>query len=1077
MGLNILGPIELESAGVPVRIGGPREHIVLSILALRANRVVPTDTLVDAVWGEHPPSTARGQIQGCISALRKLFADTDTSGVIRTHPAGYQLSIDAEDLDASRFARLYADARRQAGAGEQCVAARTLRTALDLWRGSALQGTTSEQVRRATEVLDGARLDAVEERLRLELALGHHDEIIGELRALVADHPLRERFVAYLALALYRAGRQAESLEVLRQARSTLADEVGIDPGQELQDLERDVLNRSPRLDPADTHPTDTLVPPPTHAVDPPRGPTSGTGVPELVQDLGRTSPPAAPPPASADVAELVDRMATNPRQLPRGAADFIGRSAQIKEITALLTEASGPADNHYAVPIIGIYGPGGVGKSTLALRVAHEVAQTYPDGHLYVDLQAAVEDRTTVLLARFLRALGVSGTAIPEDRDERAELCRSRLADKRMLIVFDGVVSESQIIPLLPGNPNCAVLVTSRTRLDFLDGAYWFGLDVFDPETSKRMLETIVGPERLAAEMDAADQLVSYAGGLPLALRIAGARLASRPHWRIAELTRRMKNEVRRLDEFSYRGLELRSSIGSSYRSLPDIAKRLFRLFALSQAPDFPGWTAAALLNVSLAEAEQTLELLVDVQLLDLVESPTGRARYRFHDLIRVFAQERLIATESEQDRLEALGRLFGAWLGLAERAHRSEYGGDYTTLHGAAARYRVADDEDDDVDTNPLDWLETERGTLVAAVRQAASVGLHEVCWDLALTLVSLFEVKGFYDDWRDTAEVALAAAERADDRLGCAASLYSLGTLNHAQKQLDDAERCFSAALELFRAEDIVHGVALVLRNAALIDRVRGNIPAMLAKFEESLRGMRAVGDLIGEANILRGFARLRIDEGDPESANRLLSEALELCRRAGYRRGTAQVESRIAEMYLATGETVAARQTLNRVLATVQEIGDRVGEAHALYWLGLVRLREGRVDTAESALANSREIASQTGEQMIAAQAEFALGGLRVARGDRAAAVEHLGRARDLFRRLGSALWLAKTLILLSDLGDEPALMAPLGRDLDEALDLLAGIDLKEAQRLRDQLAIIRANAADPTVTVGSSEPTN
>lgn len=1021
MGLNILGPLELHGCGGVLHVGGPREQIVLATLALRANRVVSSEQLVDAVWEDSPPSTARGQIQGCVSHLRKPFAAAGLPDAIRRQASGYVLNISEDDLDSSRFARMVAAAQSQAAMRQPAEAAQTLHDALALWRGAALQGIQSETVRRGAAVLDDNRLGVIEERLRLDLELGRHDEIIGELRGLVADHPLRERLHGLLALSMYRSGRQADSLEALRVARSTLADEVGIDPGQELQDLERAILNHEPRLDLAA-----------------PGGEVDASGT------------------------EPTEPLPTSPQQLPRGAADFIGREWQIERITKILRNAPAAAASHYAVPIVGICGPGGVGKSTLALRVAHESAAEFPDGQLYVDLQGpAVEDRTTLLLARFLRALGVSGSAIPEDRDERAEMYRSLLASKRILLVFDGVVSEGQVLPLLPGTPTCAVVVTTRTRLDFLAGAHWFGLDVFDTATSLEMLAGIIGRDRLEAERESAETLIAYAGGLPLALRIAAARLASRPHWRIVELTRRMNNEVRRLDEFSYRGLELRSSIGSSYRSLSDVAKRLFRLFALTQAPDFPGWTAAALLDTTLAEAERAVELLVDVQLLDTIETPSGEARYRFHDLIRVFAQERLIATETDEERRAALSRLFGAWLALAERAHRREYGGDYTTLHGNAPRFVVADADDELAETAPLDWLEKERVTLVAAVRQAANADMDEVCWDLALTLVSLFEVRGYYDDWRDTAEIALAAAERAGNQLGQAGSLYSLGTLSHTQKQLDESASYFAAAQAIFEAEREVHGQALVLRNAALVDRMRGDIGGMLAKCDQSLGKMRAVGDLVGEANVLRSMAKYYIEDNDAERANRLLSEALELCRRAGYLRGTAQVESRIAEMYLATGETVLARQTLNRVLSTVRELGDTVGEAHALYWLGLVRLREGRGDTAESTLANAVTIAVGAGEQHVEGQAEYALGDLAISRGENEAARRHLARAHEVFGRLGSALWLAKTLILMSGVDDEADMLTPLTRDLDEAMSLLEPIDSREAEQLRQHLQGMRA----------------
>ncbi len=1016
MGLRILGPLELVAGRRTVKIGGPREHVVLATLAQKANRVTSMEHLVDAVWGDCPPSTARGQIQGCISGLRKLFGEAGLPEAIKTRSSGYQLTLSDEDLDSEKFAKLVAVAHRQAADQQVAQAAATLREALELWRGPALEGVQSELVQRGAALLEDARLAAVEERIRLDLELGRHDDIGSELRVLVAEYPLRERLYGFLMLALYRSGRPAEALEVFRRARTTLIAEVGLEPCQELRDLERAVLKGDRSLD---------------------------------------------LPAASRPEPGLVDRPPPSPRQLPSSIADFIGREDHIAEISRILAGTAASPTARYAVPIVGIAGRGGVGKSTLALRVAHELAEAYPDGHLYVDLSGtASEDRTTMILARFLRALGVSGSVIPEDPEERAEMYRSRLANKRLLLVLDDVTSEQQVTPLLPGSPSCAVLVTSRTRQGGLAGAHWISIDTFDRETSMELLASIVGPDRLRAEQGCAEQLVDYCGGLPLALRIAGARLASRPHWRIAELARRLKNEVRRLDELAHHGLELRSSIGLSYRSLPEQAKRLFRLFALMRASDFPAWTATALLDTDPIEAEETLERLVDVQLLDTVLGPSERVRYRFHDLIRVYAQERLLTTETEAERHQALARVFGAWLALAERAHRNEYGGDYTILHGDALRLDVAGWAEEDLASNPMDWLESERGALVATIRHAAEVGMDELCWDLALTSVSLFEVRGYFDDWRETAEVGYRVCASAGNRRGCAAMLYSLGTLNMFHKRLAEAERYFASALEIFESAGDLHGQALVLRNAAFVDRMRGNVGTMLTKYEAALAKMRTVGDLIGEANILRSLAKFRIDEGDFEDAARMLAEALALCQSVNYLRGEAQVESRFAELYLCTGQPALARQTLHRVLGTVRQIGDRIGEAHALYGLGIVRRREGRLDTAEATLVHALALAEQVGDRLIEGQAHYALGELGLARVDNVTATEHLATARTLFNDLGSSLWLAKTLILLSELSDgSHAVLA--SEDLDQVVADLRALDSKEAGRLVLQLESVRS----------------
>ncbi|MFL6161144.1 MAG: BTAD domain-containing putative transcriptional regulator [Jatrophihabitantaceae bacterium] len=1034
MKLRILGPLDVVADGQAVRIGGPRERIVLAMLALRANRVTSVEQLVDAVWGELPPSTARAQIQSCISGLRKVLDDAGLPDAIQTRAGGYLLTVAEDRLDSEKFGKLVAQAHRQVAEQRLPEAAATLREALGLWRGPALSGVQSDLVQRGCAVLEDARIAAVEELMRLDLQLGRHAEISGELRVLVAEHPLRERLYEFLVLALYRSGRQAEALEVCRRARVTMISELGLEPRQELQTLERAVLNRDPSL-----------------------------GLPS---ESGQPANPAEKPLSS-------------PRQLPSSIADFIGRQSQIVEVSQLLAEARSSGTPSYAVPIIGIVGFGGVGKSTLALRVAHESAEEYSDGHLYVDLTGeGGEDRIASVLARFLRALGVNATAIPDSLEERAGMYRSRVANKRLLLVIDNVSAEHEIEPLLPGSPTCAVIVTSRTRLDRLAGARWISLSAFDSETAIQLLAKIVGWERLQAEPAAVQQLVEYCGGLPLALRIAGARLASRPHWRIGELTRRLKSEVQRLDELSHRGLEIRSSIGLSYRTLPEQAKRLFRLIALPQARDFPSWSAAALLNCSLKEAEETLERLVDVQLLSIGEAADGETRYCFHDLIRVYAGERLLDTDPEPDRRAALRRLLGGWLALAEEAHRTEYGGDYTILHGTAERFRLPEWSDHGADNprpwlaNPLEWLEKERGSLVSAVRSATAADEDELSWDLALSMVSLFEVRGYFDDWRETAELAYAVCVRAGNATGRAAMRYSQGTLAMFQKQLSAAQELFGQALEIFSADENVHGQALVLRNAAIVDRLLGNFDSMLGKYEEALAKMRTVGDVIGQANILRNLSKYRIDQGDIEEAAQMLSEALQLCQQVNYVRGEAQVASRFAELYLSTGQPALARQTLNRVLESVRQIGDRIGEAHALYGLGIVRRREGRLDTAEATLLHALSVAEEVSDRLIQGQAHYAIGELCLARGENAKAAEHLQRARELFDELGSSLWLAKTLIQLLEAGGTDG-ATPDVDDIDRVTEVLSNSDSKEAGRLLRSLAEVRSALASVQASAGIS----
>ncbi|MBB0242791.1 SARP family transcriptional regulator [Streptomyces alkaliphilus] len=1031
--LRLLGPLELVSDRVSIGLGGPRRRVVLAMLGLNPNRVVSLEQLIDAVWGVAPPSTARGQVQTCISGLRRVLAEAGYPDAIATRPPGYVLQISEEGLDTLVFASLTTRAKTCGAEGRTEQAAQLLREAITLWRGVALADVTSDLVQRGATVLEESRMAAIEELARLELALGRHNLVSGELRTLVAEHPLRENLYHLLMLALYRSGRQAEALEVARRARTVLREEIGVEPGSELQNLAQAILNREPSLNP---------------------GPPERTGDP----------PPGDQPPigSSAPVA-LPEHRLPVPQQLPASIADFTGRESVLEEVRGRLERRD--ADSFcWSMPIVAISGKGGVGKSSLAVRVAHELTPAFPDGQLYAGLRTPTGTNSPArLLARFLRALGVSGSALPESLEERQELFRTRLSGRRVLLLLDDATDEADVLPLLPGAPSCAVLVTSRKRLSGLPGAHRVDVGVLEADRSLDLLGKIVGTDRVAAEHPAALELVTFCCGLPLALRIAGARLASRPHWRIDNLVRRLRDEASRLDELSHQGLELRSNIELTYRGLDDSARRLFRLSSLVQASDFPDWTAAALLDTSLGEGREVLESLVDAQLLDVVIHPGPHpVRYRFHELIRLYAMEQVLTEESKNERRAALTRMLGAWLAHAEAAHRKEYGGDFTILHGDAPRWSPGQAEIAECVADAAAWWEAERRALVEGVRQAAEAGLHELCWDLALTSVTLFEAKGYFDDWHECAQIALEATERAGNTTGMAAMRYSLGTLHMFQTRLEDAERCFTSALEIFSTEGNAHGSALVLRNAAHIDALRHDIPAMLDKYATALRTMREVGDRIGEAHILRSLARHRMEEQNDREARELLEEALQICREVGCLRAEAQVVHSFAELQLGAGQLDQARRSLHRVLRIVRDAGDRIGEAYAVYGLSVLRQRECRLDAAETTLAHALDLARQVGERFIEAKSLYGLGEIALARDTVSAGAAYLEAANSLFAGLGASVWQARTLILLTEIRATDA-PEQARTHLEQVDRLLSAVDSRESAHLLEEVRGMRIGA--------------
>ncbi|WP_216592277.1 ATP-binding protein [Verrucosispora sioxanthis] len=709
------------------------------------------------------------------------------------------------------------------------------------------------------------------------------------------------------------------------------------------------------------------------------------------------------------------------PSLLPTDIADFTGRTEQVQEIQERLAEAAeNPAQ--LAVPIVVVAGKPGIGKTSLCVHVAHRLTWRYPDGQLFADLHGGTSRQAspTQVLERFLRGLGVPGNAIPDELEERAEMYRDLLADRRILVVLDNAGSETQLLPLLPGNPSSAVLVTSRRRLAGLPGAVHIEVDVFDSVQSIALLSRIAGGDRVQAEADAAAELAELCGQLPLALRIAGARLSARPHWTVEQLASRLENESRRLDELKHGALGIRVSISLTYDNLADEARRLFRRLALLDFPAFGGWVSAALLDQPLADAQDLLDELVDAQLVEITGTEGGpRAQYRLHDLIRVFARERLAAEECATDHSAALARVLGGLLFLAEQAHERLHGCDTRQVHSQAERWTFAPKVVARIIRDPLGWLERERLNLVAAVRQTVKVGLVELCWDLAFTSVTLFESRIYLDDWRETHRVALAACRSVGDQRGEAVMLYSTGSLGIVEKRFTDARENLEQSELLFKQLGAEHGVALVSRQLAYLDRIASDFDNATRRYESALHVLLAAGDLTAAAYVLNSMAQTALERGNPEEAKRILPRALELSRQAGSRRVEAQVMLRLADAHLSAGDHAAAVTAFDETLTVVRDLGDPIGQAYALHGLGLAHLCSGDHEQAGRALTEARRLASSTGERMIEARVERSLGELDLAVGKAPQAVVHLNRALSLFRSIQAPTFEARVLAMLSE----------------------------------------------------------
>jgi tetratricopeptide (TPR) repeat protein len=588
------------------------------------------------------------------------------------------------------------------------------------------------------------------------------------------------------------------------------------------------------------------------------------------------------------------------------------------------------------------------------------------------------------------------------------------------VLVVLDNAASERQVLPLLPGGGSAAVLVTSRGALAGLAGATRIPLDVFEAGQSLELLGRIAGTGRVQAQREAAAEVTEQCGHLPLALRIAGGRLAVRRHWDVRQLADRLADQARRLDELELGEVGVRASISLSYDAASPAARRLLRRLALLEAPVFSGWVSAPLLDAQPAAADDVLDELVSARLIEPVGiGSRAGGQYRFHDLIRLFARERLTAEEPAEEQRAALERALGGLLFLCEEVYRRHRVGSYLTVDPSAARWPLPGPLTELLVSDPMAWLERERAALVAAVGQAAPAGMVELCWSLAAATEHFFESRSYLDDWLYTTETALAVARQAGDVRGQAAMLISRGDVAEERGQLAAARRDFDAAAWLFRDADDDRGLALAIRLTAVNDRVAGRLEAAAAGFEQALAIFRGTHDRGEVAYVLQNLARVRLESGDPSSARELLTEALELIRTGVGGRIAAQVLYVMGEVQLQTGQLSEAADTFAQALERVRAEGDQVGEASVLRGVGLAALRLGQHVRARDALVQALELADTVGAQVAAARAKAALSELALASGDAKEAVDFATSAAEVFRHLGASLEQARAHTLLSD----------------------------------------------------------
>jgi DNA-binding SARP family transcriptional activator/Tfp pilus assembly protein PilF len=944
---RMLGPLEVRTGQEWIGVSAPKWRTVLAVLLLNHGEVVSTDRLIAEVWGERPPSKATNLVSIHVHRLRRLIDDAQ-GRILVTRAPGYQIRLAPGDLDAERFSSLAVAGRSALSGGDGQRAADLLTEALGLWRGQALADVPpSALVSAEADRLEESRIEALELRIQADLACGRQAQVVAEVRRLLADNPIREGLWALLIRALYSSGRQAEALEVYARARQVIADELGVDPSAELQRLYQQILAAE-----AGQQPPDARTQP---------------GADSPFADSPFADSPAESPggtfqsPGPAEPLPLV-------AQLPADIPDFTGRAEHVQNLRDLLSGPQRP-DSPGAVVVAAVIGTGGLGKTTLAVHAAHLLRVQFPGGQLYANLLGATQHPASPgdVLARFLRDLGMDPSRIPADEEERGAQYRSRLAERRVLIVLDDARDAAQVRPLLPGSASCAVLVTTRSRMPDLAGSRFVDLDVLQLDEARIMFANIVGAGRAEAEPDATNEVLAACAGLPLAIRIAGARLAARGGWTVRSMAARLSNERRRLDELKTGDLAVRACFEVSFSSLPgrnhpngiDPA-HAFRLLGVWQGLSIGLPAAAALLGQPEEAVADALEVLVDAQLL---QSPAPD-RYRLHDLLRAYAGDRAIAEETQDARDDAVRRVLVWYLHTVDAV--AQMVSPYRYQVPLAPLEPVSRTLEFETVEQALNWCEAERANLVTATRQAAATGLRDLAWQLPVASQGFFNRRTYWADWVETHRIALASVRQLGDRLGEALVLNNLGMV-FARRRMDEATGYFEQALAIRREIKDLPGEAQTASNIADTYLRLHRFDEALDLLKRALEIHRQVSHAYGEGVALNNLGEAYLALGRIDEAVGYLEQAHQMFGDIDEVRGEGYALNNLGQAYLALGRVDDAIRSLERALELRRALGDRLDEAQTLRDLGTAHVAGRRPDEARRLMIQSCTLFEELGDE--------------------------------------------------------------------------------------------------------------
>ncbi|GAB3981133.1 BTAD domain-containing putative transcriptional regulator [Plantactinospora veratri] len=1003
--VRLLGPLEIVVDDVPLPPGPPKQQVVLSMLALQPGRPVGMPEMVDELWPSGPPASAVANLRGYAANLRRLLDGVAPArGLLVRHGDGYELGLRPEDVDVFGFTAELQEASVALASGDLAVAERSLGRAEGRWRGRMLPGLPLGPTLSArAEAMRELRLGMVEQWAEVCLATGRSGVAVMMLRDHLSAHPLREGGHGLLIRALYQEGDVPGALAAFGVARSALVEQLGIEPGAELQRLHQAVLNRDPVLDAAVAGPRlrDRSTP------------RTGTESP---------SPRSAVPDAAGAVPA---------RWLPRTPADFTGRDGLVDRLSTAIRRSD---PNSSAVLVID--GMAGIGKTAVAVRLAGRLAGSYPDGQLFVDLGGHGADgqvSAAAALITLLRQLGVPASRIPAELDHRIALWRSELACRRVVVVLDNAGSSEQVTPLLPSAPGSLTLVTSRRRLVVSSSVPPLTLPLLDRAEAVDLLARLVGRERVDAEPEAVAAVVGRCGYLPLAIRLAGARLAHRPEWRVSDLAERLAGARPVLDELSAEDSTVANAFSLSYEPLPEPARRMFRLLGLFPGEHFGVGVAAALADVSLMRAETLMAELVDRH---LVQEPAA-GRFRLHDLVRDYARELTAGRDEPAERSAAVERLFDYYVHACLAASRAMEPVQIPARVSPGGPLRP-----DLLSALPtdLEWLETERQNLRALVRLAAEIS-PQWTWRLAASAWRFYMMRGYYDDILDTYEYGLRAARQCGDESGvatmCNYRAYAYmrsGNLQLAVRDLKTAievrERTGDRAgasgsktnlgavyWHLGRVEDLLalhrdlladrpswgDYVLTILPNIGLVQMFLGEYQEALATHRRHLYVARLSGSPFNLANALANIGAVRSRLGQFGLAARFLRASAGLRDRTDNRYGEAFALNELGSALRGLRRFDDARQYHELALTAAEQFGERQSEAAALNGIGLTLAAQGRLDEAAGFHHHALRVATRINHPYEQGRALAGIAGL-LEREEHAEACRYWARTLAIFDRL-------------------------------------------------------------------------